>query len=264
MQMPTNSSSPNSPTPAGCSSSPDARMLPPRRDSTAGTWRTPHAGCATSSSRMWWTPDAPGALPWPTPPTTRQRRFWRTWPAAPDPPDLLDPLALGATTPAVENDANPSTALTKRLVRRILEELKGDRRQLTARHVEQVLHLAMTCSSGHRVHLPAGVVVERSFDRLVFSLGAGVAARMGPNETECARQPFQYLVEIGSQGSATISIPEIGRRFRLKVIDWPPAASDTRVEAEALDRDLLRSPLVLRNWRQGDSYRPRGRRRAHN
>ena len=178
-------------------------------------------------------------------------------------PDLLDPLALGATTPAVENDANPSTALTKRLVRRILEELKGDRRQLTARHVEQVLHLAMACSSGHRVHLPAGVVVERSFDRLVFSLGAGVAARMEPNETGCARQPFQYLVEIGSQGSATISIPEIGRRFHLKVIDWPPAASDTRVQAEALDRDLLRLPLVLRNWRQGDSYRPRGRRRAH-
>ena len=85
---------------------------------------------------------------------------------------------------------------------------------------------------------------------------------MGANETGCARQPFQYAVEIGSQGSATISIPEIGRRFCLKVIDWPPAASDTRVQAEALDRDLLRLPLVLRNWRQGDSYRPRGRRRA--
>src|SRR5207253_11144219 len=52
-------------------------------------------------------------------------------------PDLLDPLALGATAPAVENDANPSTALTKRLVRRILEELKGDRRQLTARRSEE-------------------------------------------------------------------------------------------------------------------------------
>ncbi len=178
-------------------------------------------------------------------------------------PDLLDPLALGATAPAVENEANPFAALTKRLVRRILEELKGDRRQLTARHVEQVLHLATACRSGHRVQLPAGVVAERTFDRLVFSLGAGAAPRTGIKETGFAGHPYQYVVEIGGQESATISIPEIGRRFRLKVIDWPPGASDTRVQAEALDRDLLRSPLVLRNWRQGDSYRPRGRRRVH-
>ena len=30
-----------------------------------------------------------------------------------------------------------------------------------------------------------------------------------------------------------------------------------------LDRDLLRSPLLLRNWRPGDSFRPQGRRSAH-
>jgi tRNA(Ile)-lysidine synthase len=30
-----------------------------------------------------------------------------------------------------------------------------------------------------------------------------------------------------------------------------------------LDADLLRAPLVLRNWRPGDSYCPRGRRISH-
>jgi tRNA(Ile)-lysidine synthase len=29
-----------------------------------------------------------------------------------------------------------------------------------------------------------------------------------------------------------------------------------------LDADRLRSPLILRNWRPGDSYRPRGRQRV--
>ena len=28
---------------------------------------------------------------------------------------------------------------------------------------------------------------------------------------------------------------------------------------EAVDRDLLQPPVVLRNWRPGDAYRPRGR-----
>ncbi len=34
------------------------------------------------------------------------------------------------------------------------------------------------------------------------------------------------------------------------------------MEDEALDLDQLRAPLVLRNWRPGDAYRPRGRRRV--
>jgi len=36
--------------------------------------------------------------------------------------------------------------------------------------------------------------------------------------------------------------------------------SDTKRDANALDADLLRSPLILRNWRPGDAYKPRGRR----
>jgi tRNA(Ile)-lysidine synthetase-like protein len=61
-------------------------------------------------------------------------------------------------------------------------------------------------------------------------------------------------------GTATVSIPELGKCFRLKVIDWPVTESDTKRDANALDADLLRSPLILRNWRPGDAYRPRGRR----
>jgi len=44
------------------------------------------------------------------------------------------------------------------------------------------------------------------------------------------------------------------------LIDWPIAERDTKRDTEALDADLLRGPLILRNWRQGDAYRPRGRR----
>ena len=177
-------------------------------------------------------------------------------------PDLLAPLALASGDAGKADRSSASVALTKRLVRRIIEVLKGDRRQLTARHVEQVIHLATRCLSGHRVHLPGGVVVERSFDRLIFSLSARGESCAGAGGTELTRAPYQYVVELEDKSSATVSIPEIGRRFRLKVIDWPPAASDTKVQAEALDAERLRWPLVLRSWRPGDSYRPHGRRRV--
>ena len=177
-------------------------------------------------------------------------------------PDLLAPLPLDFERGTASEPAGALTALTKRLIRRIFEELKGDRRQLTARHVEQVMHLATACPSGHAIHLPAGVVVERSFDRLVFSLSGRTSCPPGAEETKPAGLTYQYVVDLAGRGSAAVSVPEIGRRFCLKVIDWPPAASDTSMQAQALDADRLRSPLVLRNWRPGDSYRPRGRRRV--
>jgi tRNA(Ile)-lysidine synthase len=55
-------------------------------------------------------------------------------------------------------------------------------------------------------------------------------------------------------------VPEIGRRVRLKLIDWPQSSRETRVQQIALDRDRLRSPLVVRSWLPGDCFRPSGRR----
>ena len=47
------------------------------------------------------------------------------------------------------------------------------------------------------------------------------------------------------------------------MIDWPPERGETSSDTTALDRDRLRSPLVLRNWRPGDRLRPLGHRNAH-
>jgi len=174
-------------------------------------------------------------------------------------PDLLAPLSFLA---AALRETGSLEALTKRLIRRIFEGLQGHRRQLTAHHVDQVIHLATGSTSGHRVDLPAGVVVERSFDRLIFSLQTQARPSPSTNETTTAAGTYEYLVDLPYRGLAVVSIPEIGRRFCLKVVDWPSAPSDTKDSAEALDRDLLNPPLVLRNWRPGDAYRPRGHRRV--
>ncbi len=170
--------------------------------------------------------------------------------------DLLVPFELDAAAP----EPAPQAALTKRLIRRIYQALKGDRKQLGALHVEQVLHLATACESGHRVELPGGIIAERSFDRLIF-FAAGVQASRGGRETETDVPSYEYCVELSGARVATVSIPEIGRRFCLKVIDWPTSRSDTKMQANTLDADRLRAPLILRNWRPGDCYRPRGHQR---
>jgi len=47
------------------------------------------------------------------------------------------------------------------------------------------------------------------------------------------------------------------------VIDWPPQRGETSSYGAVLDRDRLRFPMVLRNWRPGDRLRPMGHRSAH-
>ncbi len=191
---------------------------------------------------------------------------------APLPVEPGGSAAAGGKPPAgapevFESPVTPGEALSRRLVRRIVEGLPGDRQQLTARHVEQVMGLARGgggLQSGRRMQLPGGVVVERIFNRICFSkeVVRSVPARCGG--TRRAAGAYEYKVELPAQpgdSSTALEIPEIGTRFRLKLIDWLTAQSETREGAEALDLDLLTPPLILRNWQPGDAYRPCGRQR---
>lgn len=177
---------------------------------------------------------------------------------------LLRPLILqmGAsenlTSPKC-NQPGPLRMLTERLVRRLYEGARGHRRELGANHVEQVVQLASGSSSGHYVELPGGIIVRRTFGELIFSLREA-AELSGGDGTAKRAKTYQYVVSLPLCETATISVAELGKCFRLKVIDWPVTESDTKRDASALDADLLRSPLILRNWRPGDAYRPQGRR----
>jgi tRNA(Ile)-lysidine synthase len=167
-------------------------------------------------------------------------------------PTDLDPGNAGATPAAA--------ALTTRIVRRILQELKGDRLGFTSRHIEDVLHLATASASGHRICMPSGIVVERVFGELRFRK-AGRAQITGAHHPAWEAE---FLPELwsGISSDFAIDIPDIKLRLRLKVIDWPCAPSETKQQAVA-DWNQLCAPVVLRNWRPGDAFRPQGRLRPH-
>jgi len=147
-------------------------------------------------------------------------------------------------------------ALQRRLVRRALEDLTGHRRRFTAHHVERVLRLGSQSAGGCLLQLPGGVRVRRTLDgHLDFS--------MESKETQSPPAPYEYVVGLAVPQTLRVDVAALGKRFFLKVIDWPQAASETKDGVEALDLDLLSAPVVFRNWRPGDAYRPRGHQRAH-
>jgi tRNA(Ile)-lysidine synthase len=178
--------------------------------------------------------------------------------------DLLEPIPLLPEKPeSVGETARERQlarqqrcgAFSRRMVRRLFEMSTGSRHGLTSEHVEQVIQLARSGSGGSEIHLP-GVVVKRTLRGDLVFVSPG-------EETRAPQEPYEYRVDVSPARGARVEVPQIGKRFVLKVIDWPGTASETRQGAEPLDFERLRVPVVLRNWRPGDSYRPRGRQRVH-
>jgi tRNA(Ile)-lysidine synthetase-like protein len=178
--------------------------------------------------------------------------------------DLLTPintiLRRGPETAAGDHKAQWQRALTERLVRRLYEGVHGTRLGLGLQHVEQVIHLAGKSASGARVELPGGVEVERNFGEMVFSRVADQVRGAGRVKSSLASVGYEYLIDLPIEGMTTVLVPVLKRCFSLKMIDWSFAERDTKEDWAALDADLLRSPLLLRNWQAGDTYRPLGRR----
>ena len=151
-----------------------------------------------------------------------------------------------------------SLAVSKRLVRKIIEEVKKRPGQLGAAHVDAVLDLACEGRTGSSLSLPGGVEVRRERDELVFR---GTEGEASGNGRGTARK-YEYKIDM-VDAEKEVQVAELGCVFRLSVIDWPSQRGDTSKDGAVLDRDRLLFPLVLRNWRPGDRLRPLGHRTAH-
>ena len=158
-----------------------------------------------------------------------------------------------------EDRGNKFNALTKRMLRIIIEESKSKAGQISAQHIAAVLELARHGHSGKSLQLPGGVEVRREREELVFCAAGTEAKERSLNQLA---RVFEHHVELHG-GEAQVRVPELGCVFRLRVIDWPPKRGETKDTGAVLDLDRLQLPLVLRNWLPGDRLQPVGRRNAH-
>jgi tRNA(Ile)-lysidine synthase len=157
---------------------------------------------------------------------------------------------------ATENTerAEKSLGIGGRMVRRIVKEVKPRAGQLGAEHVRAVLELAERGENGKRLRLPGGVGVLRERDALIFRAVEDKAPNSGRKGCE-----FERAINLDGKEN-DIHVPELSCVFRLKVIDWSAKRGETTNSESVLDRDALRSPVVLRNWRPGDRFQPLGHR----
>jgi tRNA(Ile)-lysidine synthase len=154
-------------------------------------------------------------------------------------------------------------SLSRRMVRRIVKEVKPQAGEIGSKHVEAVLALAEAGENGKSLQLPGGVEVRRDRDELLFRAAdsAGSSIRPAKQGAE-SRKEFEHAIDFAKE-KLVVSVPRLERDFRFTKIDWPEKREETSGNGSVLNRDALCKPLVLRNWRPGDTFQPLGHRKPH-
>ena len=206
--------------------------------------------------------------------------------------DLLQPikrqkLYTEGTEGTEGTEKKNQEALTKRMLRRLIEKRKSGSGQILRQHIAMVMELARHGENGKTLQLPGGVDVRRERDELVFcgnstraassadaNRGTGNAGAAGvvdrsasgkhaAKKKDATEYGYKIDFEEFGKGEVSLGVPEVQCVFRLRVIDWLGKRVDTKESGAVLDRDRVRWPLVLRNWRFGDKLQPAGHQKAH-
>lgn len=152
--------------------------------------------------------------------------------------------APGEVEVPIEALRNFARGVQRRLLRRAIEQAKGDLLGLDFDHVDAALELVLRRQGEGRIHLP-GLQIERSFGWL----------RFGPLKMQAPE--VVHLTMCGSYHA-----PD-GSLLRLEVLKQEPSqigemGNGATLKAAGVDLRLINRELELRGWRRGDRYRPVG------
>ena len=139
-------------------------------------------------------------------------------------------------------------ALARRVLRQMIQSIRGSLSGITHRHLEAVYRLATEAQSGRCVVLPGNLLARRDFEWLT----------VGPPAPGGGNSDFAFAVV----PPAAVKVPGLGVTVRLKIVGPEEfgRAYNTGSERGFVDPVKLPGELVLRNWRAGDRFRPQGSR----
>ena len=153
----------------------------------------------------------------------------------------------GETHLKIEALAALPAAAGRRLVRRAIEQAKGDLLRIDFKHVMAILELARSPHGRGRIDAP-GVTVERSLDWLRF-VKPGCPGSL---------PEYQYPAAV----PGIFRVPGTEVELLLELIEKPGTLSRANSvyngRMGGLDWERLSGQLEFRNWRAGDRYQPSG------
>ena len=144
----------------------------------------------------------------------------------------------------IEKITELPVSLKRRTIRLAIENISGSLRKITFEHIEKIIKLLSSSRPHLKLSLPNGLVVQKDYSLLKF--------KGKLNKKINFYYEFNYLPE-------TIKIPEIGRKIKLKLIDWNPLLDPLTDQNTALiDFEKINFPIIVRNRKNGDLFQPLG------
>ena len=163
-----------------------------------------------------------------------EEAFWQS--ELPEPGPILDIPALRRLP----------TAAARRVIRRALEQVKGDLRSIDFAHVESVLALARSPQGHGAVDLP-GLEAVRSFDHIRVST------------SHSKPQPYRFPLSPPGPWSPAPGPPSPIYLELIEKTETSPLSDYVyNGVMGCLDWGRLSGSLVLRNWEPGDRFQPVG------
>jgi len=134
-------------------------------------------------------------------------------------------------------------ALQLRLVRKAVETVKGNLRAIGFNHILDVLKLANQMHPSKMLNLPGGLIVRRSYKHIIFEKGS--------------KEPVDFLYLVSDL--KPVAVKEVNQVMSFEVVDYN---KDLNIELDNnvayMDYHKVNFPLIIRNIRAGDKFRPLG------
>lgn len=149
-------------------------------------------------------------------------------------------------------------AAGRRILRKAVEQVKGDLRRIAFSHIEAALALANSGREGGRLDLPDRVRITCRGGRMVIAKEKKSLRSLDLSGKKMDASGFEYHIEARQAVDITVRIEETGDCLRLTRMPRQNLAGELSGRTMVLDWDRLAFPLTIRNVRPGDRFMPLG------
>ncbi len=144
-------------------------------------------------------------------------------------------------------------AVIGRTFRKAIDKIKGNLRRITFQHINAAMALISDSSQPKFLHFPDQILVRRNGDTLSFS-----RQNHALRHRSYVSKAFEYRYTIFAPGSLYIKEADARMRFSLEMGMQPPDFSNTGQSVAFFDMNSVGFPLIIRNLRTGDRFKPLG------
>ena len=147
-------------------------------------------------------------------------------------------------------------ALQRRILRVALAKTKGNLRRIEFANIDSAINLLVKKSSSGTIDLPDSIKIQK--DRDTIHIYKEQSRNRDYRRTNDGRDIFSFEYQI--ENFEPVFIKEINAHIRfteMRIEDMPDYRSAGQ-HTNFFDKDALNFPMVLRNFRPGDSFKPLG------